>query len=152
MSLRRATPPSQRFIFAPPLEHLVDAFPEQEGNLGPPPPERSQNDLEHSEREHHIRRIEKVLDEENDGGDRHDGEQQAGNEGEEKQEDGGPEGDLRLRSREFLAAAAGACLGIPRIHMQPGTDFDVVAPAAKVAEQRFADSDAIAVVAIFHRI
>ena len=35
--------------------------------------------------------------------------------------------------------------------MQPGAEFYVVAPAAKIAEERFADSDAIAVVTIFHR-
>ena len=45
----------------------------------------------------------------------------------------------------------GTGLGVARVHMQLWAELDVVAPAAEIAEQRLADSDAIAVVTIFHR-
>src|SRR6266853_1932131 len=42
-------------------------------------------------------------------------------------------------------------LGVTRVHVELVAKLDVIAPAAKVAEQRLSDSDAIAVVTIFHR-
>src|SRR5258706_14078669 len=43
-----------------------------------------------------------------------------------------------------------ASLGVTWVHVELVAELDVVAPAAKVTEQRLADSDTIAVVTIFH--
>ena len=46
----------------------------------------------------------------------------------------------------------GTGFGVTRVHMEFRAELDVVAPAAKITEQGFADGDAVAVIAIFHRI
>jgi hypothetical protein len=130
----------------------VYALPKKQRDLCPPPPERTEQNLKHRKGKHHVGTIEKMSQKENDCNDGHDREQQTGDEGQEKQENSGPERDLRLWSREFLAPATRTCCSVPGIHMQPGAELYVIAPAAKVAEQRLTDSDAIAVVAIFHGI
>jgi len=71
--------------------------------------------------------------------------------GHKKQENCRPERDLGLGRRQFAAPAVGTRLGVTRVHVELRAELDVVASAAEVAEQRLADSDAIAVVAIFHR-
>src|ERR1700676_1353503 len=72
------------------------------------------------------------------------------NDGQKEQKDRCPKRDLRLRCRKFTAPATGAGFGVSRVYMHPVAELDVVASPAKIAEERLADSDAIAVVTIFH--
>jgi len=134
----------------PALQHLVDSLAKAERNLRPPPPEEPQNNLEYGKGEEHVGIVEKMADKEEDRSNRKDREEQAGDDGQQEQENRGPERNLGLRCREFTAPAMGARLGVARVHMQLGAELDVVAPPAKIAEQGFADSDAITVVTIFH--
>jgi hypothetical protein len=134
-----------------PLEHLVNGLPKEEGDLRPSPPEHPEQNLENGKGKKHVRGIQKMLDKERHRGDGENGEDETWDKGEEKQENRRPERDLGLRCRQFAAPAMGTRLGIAGVHMQPRAELDVIAPAAEVAEQGLADSDAIAVVTIFHR-
>jgi hypothetical protein len=116
------------------LEHLVNLLSEEERNLRPSPPEHPKKDLENRKRKDHVRGVKKMLDEERDRGDGEDGEYQAGDEGQEKQENVRPEWDLGLGRRQFAASAVGTGLSIAGVHVKPRAELDVVAPAAEVAK------------------
>jgi hypothetical protein len=131
----------------PALEHLVNAPTKKRWNSGPAPPKQSQ---ENGRSNGCIGRP-LVPKNEHDYGNREDDKQNARNSGEKKQKKYGPERDLWLRHRQFMAPAAGACFRIACIRMQLRTELHVITPAAKVAEERLADSAAIAVITILHR-
>ena len=50
----------------PLLEHLVDGLSEEERNLRPPPPQRTEQNLENRKGKEHVRRVQKMPDKEND--------------------------------------------------------------------------------------
>jgi hypothetical protein len=136
------------FVLSP--EQAMHCLPHPKRNLHPHPPEECQHDSDPNQVIEHVG-VGKHLSEENQGKQEREGE----NSGPEKEGDEGdeyspPERDPWLRSAEITATTLGADFGASRIHVQPWAELDVIAFAAKVAEQGLTSGDSIAVVAVLH--
>jgi hypothetical protein len=75
---------------------------------------------------------------------------QRGKHSKEPEHELGTDSRLRSRDAQVTGTTLGADLGNPRIHVSAWAEFDVVAPAAKVAVERFADGDSLTVRAVTH--